>query len=259
MQALVQRRTLGRDRQRRDAGCSVAAQPVLDSAAWSDQGSLVDEVQRHGSRRLTVLLGEKEILDLCGRFLEAHPDRKRVVEVLLPRSHPAQIESGVGAQWYSGHLDVIVDDHRDGWHDVEADETVPSGAETGFDTPDLQRGQQVAGVLRAEEDGQPAIGDLAGELEVLGTDSRQIDRQMLAHWVDGHPQGLAGSVWKRQRPMLALVGDGLSSQGHPDDVDVLAGPYQRRIELDPVPSLAHLRPGDPEAAPEGPARQIGRA
>ena len=108
-------------------------------------------------------------------------------------------------------------------------------------------------MLRAEEDREPAVGDLTGKLEVLRSDRCQVDGQVLAHPANGHPQGLAGAVRKRQGPVLALVGDGLAPQRHIDDVDILAGASQRRAEPDPVPTFAHLGSRDAQAEPEAPA------
>ncbi len=109
---------------------------------------------------------------------------------------------------------------------------------------------QVAGELGAVEDRQPAVGDLAGELEVPRPDRGEVDRQPLAHRVHGQPQRLARAVRQRQGPVLPLVRDGLAAQRHRDDVDVLAGAPERVVEPDAVPALAHLRARDAEPEPE---------
>ena len=102
-----------------------------------------------------------------------------------------------------------------------------------------------------EEDRQPAVGDLAGQLQVLRTDRGQVDRDVLAHRVHGQPQRLAGAVGQRQREVLARRTRTVSpAQRHADDVDVLAGAGQRLVEPDAVPALGHLRAGHAEAEPE---------
>jgi len=110
-------------------------------------------------------------------------------------------------------------------------------------------------VLGREEDPEPAVGDLAGELEVLRTDRREVDRDVLAHRVHGEGQRLAGAVGQRQREELAVVADALTAQGLLDDRDVLAGAGQRLVEPDAVPALGHLRSRDAEAQAEPAAGQ----
>ena len=113
----------------------------------------------------------------------------------------------------------------------------------------------VLGELGAVEDGQPAVGDLAGELEVARPDRGEVDRQPLADRVHGQPQRLARAVRQRQGPVLPLVRERLAAQRLGDDVDVLAGAPERVGEPDPVPALAHLRTRDAQPEAEAATRE----
>src|SRR5918996_6101914 len=66
---------------------------------------------------------------------------------------------------------------------------------------------------------------------------------------------LARSVRQRKGPVLAVVGQALTTQGRPDDVDVLPGPAERPVEPHAVPTLRHLRAGDAETQTEPTAGQ----
>src|SRR4029078_5320423 len=83
--------------------------------------------------------------------------------------------------------------------------------------------------LRVVEDREPAVALLAAEREVLRSDRGEIDPHALAHRMDDHLQRLAGAVGQRQRVVLAVVGDPLAGEGHPDDVDVLPGAAERLV------------------------------
>src|SRR5664280_1301493 len=83
----------------------------------------------------------------------------------------------------------------------------------------------------------------------------QVDRDVLAHRVDGELERPTWPVWQRQGVVLACVFDPVAAQRHPDDIDVLPGAAQRRVEAHPVPAFGHLRPGDADAQPEPAAGQ----
>ena len=88
-------------------------------------------------------------------------------------------------------------DDRHGRYDVEAGQVLAGASRARPRT--WPSGS--AGVLRGEEDGQPAVGDLAGQLEVLRPDRGEVDRDVVADRVHGEPQRLARAVGQRQRPV----------------------------------------------------------
>ena len=111
------------------------------------------------------------------------------------------------------------------------------------------------GVLRAEEDAQPAVGDLAGELEVARADRSQVERDALADGVHRQLQRLARPSGQRQRPVLPRVCQAPTAQRQLHHLDVLPGATQRVVEAHAVPPLGDLRSRDAEPEPETPARQ----
>jgi hypothetical protein len=95
-------------------------------------------------------------------------------------------------------------------------------------------------VLGGEEDGQPAVGHLSGELQVLRPDGGEVDRHIGAVRVQGELEGLARPVRQRQREVLPLMRHCLARQRHADHLDVLARAGERLVEANPVPALGHL-------------------
>ena len=84
---------------------------------------------------------------------------------------------------------------------------------------------------------------LAGELEVLGADRGQVDRDVRADRAHRQLERLPGTVRKRQGEVLPGIREPLAAQHLLDDVHVLAGPAEGRSEPDTVPTLAHLGTG----------------
>ena len=101
---------------------------------------------------------------------------------------------------------------------------------------------RIGRLLRGEEDREPAIGNLAGELEVLGADRCEVEGNVLAHGMHGEGEGLAGAVRQREGEEFAVEGDALAGECHPDDRDILAGALKRLGEANTVPALGDLRP-----------------
>src|SRR3954453_3731271 len=89
------------------------------------------------------------------------------------------------------------DRHVDRRRDVEAVERAP-GARRAL----LEQRAQVADVLGREEDRNPAVGDLAGQLRVLRPDRREVDRDAVLDRRDRELQRLAGAVRQRQLERL---------------------------------------------------------
>ena len=80
----------------------------------------------------------------------------------------------------------------------------PSRVRPGLGPPGPQRGQRLGGELRGEEDRQPAVGQLAGELDVLRADGGQVGADVLADRGQGQLERLAGPVRQRQ-PVVGAV------------------------------------------------------
>ena len=116
-----------------------------------------------------------------------------------------------------------------------------------------------AAVLGREEDGEPAVGDLAGELEVLRPDRGEVDGQVGARRVIVSAQRLPRAVGQRQREVLSGIRDLLAPQRHADDLDVLPRAGERGGEAHAVPALADLRAGDTEPEAEASFRRGCRA
>ena len=126
----------------------------------------------------------------------------------------------------------------------------PSRVLPTFARPAARCSSSSRGVLRSEEHRQPAVGELAGELEVLRADRGDVDRDVVAHRVQHQVQRFARAVRQRQRVGRALVADPLARERQFDDVDVLAGAGHRLGEPDAVPAFGDLGAGKSETEAE---------
>jgi hypothetical protein len=144
---------------------------------------------------------------------------------------------------------VLAEGERDRRDDVEALEGLPGLLAPGPQVPD----GGVLQVLGGREDEQRAVGDLAGLLQVLRADRRDVERDVLALRVHGQLEGLARAAGQRERPVLAVVRQALAGHRLADDLDVLTRACQRLVELDAVPALGDLRARDAEAEAEAAA------
>src|SRR4029079_6092164 len=210
-----------RDHTSPDARVAIDREALAHAIRRAAEGDGVDELVRHGGGGLVAPALEVQVLDLAGRVLEPVPRRERVVEVLLARPHPADVQRDERAHDVAGGGEVFVDRdvHRRG--DVEAVER-PAGARGAL----LEQGQQVADVLGREEDRDPAVGDLARELGVLRPDRREVDRDPVLHRRDRELQRLAGAVGQRQLERLAVELEALAVQRLAHDRHVLARALQ---------------------------------
>ena len=120
----------------------------------------------------------------------------------------------------------------------------------------LEQRARVADVLGAEEGGQPAVGDLARELRVLGPDRGDVDRHPVLHGSDHQLEGLARAVGQRQLVDLTVVDDPLATERHAQDLDVLARAAQLAGERLAVPALGDLGPGRPDPKQHPPAGDL---
>ncbi len=117
------------------------------------------------------------------------------------------------------------------------------------------------GLLREVEDRLPALGDLGGELHVLGAERGDDDGDPVPDRPVDQLQRLAppGAARVGQRVVLALVVQDLAAPDRPADLDQLAGPAHRRVVGDAVPALDHLRAGGAQAEGEPPAGHVVQA
>ena len=120
----------------------------------------------------------------------------------------------------------------------------------------LEQLARPADVLGGEEDRQPAVRDLAGELRVLRPDRGDVDRDPLLDRRDRELQRLAGPVGQRQLVGLAGVGEPLARERLPQDLHVLARALELLAEALPVPALGHLRARRADAEQHAPAREL---
>ena len=132
---------------------------------------------------------QEQLLHHCRGFAKAHPHRELVVEVLLPTAHPAQIEGCVATDLISTDTGICAHDQWNAWDDVEADEALADPSAAG---PHLV--QLLWCKLGGVEDGQPPISQLAGKLEVLRPNCREIDRNVLADRGNGQLEWLARAI-----------------------------------------------------------------
>src|SRR5690606_25421676 len=120
------------------------------------------------------------------------PGGQRVVEVALPRTHPAQVERRVVAYRGGAGGEVLAGDHRDRGHHVKAGQ-VPAG-------PGAYLVELVAGVLGREKDRQPTVGDLSGEPQIPRPERGEVDRNVRPGRMEAEFERLAGPAGQRQLP-----------------------------------------------------------
>ena len=134
--------------------------------------------QRYGGRRLAVLAVQVQVLHLGRGLVVAHPHGELVVEVLLPAAHAADVQRGVAADRRGAGLDVVADHDRARSARRRSRPSRPRRSPGRPLATGAQRRHRDLGVLGAEEDAEPAVGDLAGQLEVLRADRGQVDRDL---------------------------------------------------------------------------------
>ena len=109
-----------------------------------------------------------------------------------------------------------------------------------------------------EEGGQPTVGDLGGEFDVLRAERGEIDRDVLAHRMVDQLQGLAEPraliFRKRELVVRAVMHHDLSSPDRTTDLHNLALTAEGLVVLHAMEPLDDLRAGRTEAEDEAPAR-----
>lgn len=250
-EALVEREAGRGEGERGDTGRRIGLHPVGDPVHRAEQRRLVDQVVRNGGRGALLVAGQVLVLDLGGFLLVPHALGELVVEVLLTAAHAAHVQGGVRPEGVGErrHVLVVADGDRQRRADVE-----PFEGLAGLLAPRAQvLDGGVLDVRGGREDEQRPVGDLTGLFEVLGADGGDVERDVLALGVHGQLDGLARAAGQRQRPVLAVVGEPLTAHRLAYDLHVLAGTGERLVELDAVPALGDLRPGDAETEPEAAA------
>src|SRR5581483_58443 len=238
-----------------DAGVGEALDALGHLVLGADHRGGIDQLVRDRGVGLFALAVEVERLDLVGDLGEAEAAGEIGVEVRLLRYHPAEIEQQAGLDQPAGRLQVPVDRHLHGRRDHEVIARAAALGEAGLDV--LAPG--LLPLVHGEEDRDPAVGDLGGELDGLPADRAEVDGDLAADRVDVELErlALAGDALalpQRQLEVLApvlepaLAGDDLL-----DDLDVLASPAPGLLVGDAVPALRDLRAGGAEAEDEAPA------
>ena len=138
-------------------------------------------------------------------------------------------------------LDVFADGQGRAGEDLEVAQRRVALRLTGGQclAPDILR------LLRQEEDRLPSLGDLGGQLDVLGAQRGDQDGNAFADRLIDQLQRLAqaGALLGRQRDrvVVALVLQLFAPPHLAADLDDLAGARDRRVVTDPVETLDHLR------------------
>src|SRR3954454_6371787 len=199
LDALLLRSGDRRDPERADACVAVDGEPLAHVVGRPAQRHGVDELVGHRGGRLVALAVEVEVLDLLRRRLEAVAHGERVVEVLLARAHAADVQRDERPHPVARGQEVVADRDVDRRRDVEAVERAVRPRRAL-----LEQRPQIADVYGREEDRDPAVGDLAGELRVLRPDRREGDRDPFLPRRDRQLERLARPVGQRQLERLSV-------------------------------------------------------
>ena len=203
---------------------------------------------------LVGLALEEQVLDLLGLLTQAHPRRQLGVVVLALGAHAADVEGehrpGAGEGLFDRLGAVVLGRHERGERrHLEA----------------LLRAGELVGVdllaVRRVVERQPAVRDLRGLGDVLGSLGAEVDRDLTAQRVHDRLERLAQPDAARPGVgvlvELALVVERLlACQDPTDDLDVLAGARQRLVRRPAVPALDHLRTRDAQAQDEPAVGQV---
>src|SRR5262245_26367083 len=248
------RRGVATDHQRGDARRLPLGESFPDPLARTAEGDVVDQGIR--DRRLGFGLAptEIEILDRAGRAFVAVALDQLVVEIPVPGAHAAHVERQPRLHPSPARVDVVADHDADGRHDVEARGRRAAGAEAL-----VEPAAEHLHVPWREERGDPAVGDLAGERDVLGPDGGQVDGQV-GPAVQDRAERLAETrrvgAGVGNLVVLAAELEGLlAPEDRPHHRDVLTRPGERPAEGLAVPALHHLGSRDPQTQAKASSRE----
>ena len=164
-------------------------QAIPDDVLRPDQRDRVDQLARQRRGRLVLATLQVEILDLARGVLVAVALDQGVVEVLLARAHPADVQRDVVAHRVTRGLAVVADHGGDGRHDREVVEAL---AAAGPRKALFQQRPELAHVLGREQRRQPAVGDLGRQRRVLRPDRGDVDRDPVLDGGDRELERLPG-------------------------------------------------------------------
>ena len=245
-----------RDRTVMRVGAAIlpGAVALADAGRRADQRLHVDPFVGHGGDRLVLAMREIEFLDALGGVAEAAAHHDVVVEVLVLVAHAADIERDLRLQLGQRRLHVVLDldMHRRGDGEVLHGLAVAGAAEAFLQPrPVLGHG------ARHEAHGQPAVGDLGGELDRRFVAGGEIDRDVGVH-VQDRLQRLADPQRARpgvgQRVLLAVMRHRpLAPEDLAHDRHVILHPVVGLAPRLAVPAFDDLRTRHAEAGDEPPA------
>jgi hypothetical protein len=109
----------GRVKQRADARRPEGVDPIAHDGPRPAQRHHVDELVGERRARVLALAVQVQVLDLTGRLFEAIALHQVVVEVLLARPHPPDVQGEHGAHEVAGGGTVVGDVGLDRGGDVE--------------------------------------------------------------------------------------------------------------------------------------------
>ncbi len=180
-----------------------------------------------------------------GLALPSVATEQRVVEVLADGAHATHVQGSRRASHVAQrrHLGLGSDGGEAAGHDVHRPERGVTLGKTPLEViaPHLGRS------LGYEQGWQPTVGELGCQLDILGAERCQQDRDVRSRRVGDDLERLAEAgalgLGKRKLVVLAIVGQLLFAG--PDlaaDLNDLAGAAERRVVGNTVPPLDDLRP-----------------
>ncbi len=206
---------------------------------------------RHRGGGVTLLAVQEQVLDLLRLGLEPVARDEVVVEVLPAGAHAADVEPVVGPERIAGALEVVGDERRDRRRDVEA------GARE-------RRGKGLPRAFGREEDREPAVGDLGGELDRLRLEDGEVDRDVGAkrprHQLERLPESRRARAGVRNLVVQAVVLERLPPERPQRTISTYSRSLRQRLPPGlAVPALDHLRAREAEPEQEAAAGHAGRA
>src|SRR5438876_3122295 len=217
------------DQQRRHAGSLPLGHLLADALLRPAERHPVHQRVRHGRLGLRFPARQVLLLDGLRRVLVAVPARDVVVEVPAAGAHAAHVEREARLHHGPARGDIGAHDDRHHRHDVEGLRRAAARLETLVEP----LAEHPAPPHR-EEHGDPAVGDLRRERDVLGPHRGQVDRQRGAAVQDRLERlAEAGGARPDVRDLVVLAAElerllALEDRAH--DLDVLACLRQRLAE-----------------------------
>jgi hypothetical protein len=231
--------------QRVGPGVGVGGHPLGQRVRRRGDRAQVDELVGEDVGGGSPVAGQKGVLAGPGLLAEAVLRGQVDVEVLVLRAHGPEVEGQPGPDGLAGGAHVGGDGHRHDRRHVD----VPARAARAREAL-VEPVEQHRRAGRVEQEGQPAVGDLARLDDGSRADGPEVDR-------DGVLDRLGQELQRPAEAGPALDGQlhRLAGQDAAHRVHVLARARGRADERDAVPALRDLRPAQPEAEAEAPAAE----